>query len=158
MTDPDVSFLRGVIIDNERWNSAGISEGDLSVVFEMSEVCAWGRDYAVSRFKQALQALGQAGGVTERAKRWYAVCNPTLEAIDERGARVCGRRGCGRDISHLRLDARFCSPGCRNRVARRQQGSDYPLHRRRSGTCEKGQNPGSGTGDPSPLQPSLSAK
>ena len=30
----DAAFLRGVILDNERWTSAGISEADLSVVLE----------------------------------------------------------------------------------------------------------------------------
>lgn len=119
----DAAFLRGVILDNEHWTQAGITEADLSVVFEMDARCGWGSDFTVRRLRRALAVLSEAGvgsGVVERAGRWFAVTNPTLETIDERGARVCARKGCGRDISHLRASSRYCSDRCGNLVRRRR--------------------------------------
>ncbi len=120
----DAAFLRGVILDNERWTSAGISEADLSVAFEMDARCGWGADFTVRRLRRALAVLTEAGvdsGVVERAGRWFTVASPVLDAIDERGARVCARKGCGRDISHLRVGTHYCSERCGN-LARRRRG------------------------------------
>ena len=142
----DVWFLVAMIRDAEHWSSGGISEADLALVFEMSSFCEWGRTFSASRFRDALRVLADMPTVTKRGERWYVATSAVVETIDEHGARLCGRRGCGKDISHLRADARFCSPGCRNRASRREGASDYPLHKSRSERREMADFSGPGTG------------
>lgn len=120
----DALFILGVITDNDHWNSNGITEDDISVVFEMSDRCRWGETFSVRRFQRALKLLDAPPRVVvKRGARWFTYANERVESFDASGARVCARSGCARDISHLRTDARYCSPGCQNRAKRASQRS-----------------------------------
>jgi hypothetical protein len=125
-TIADAAFVRNVIRDNDHWNDQGIDESDIAVVFEMSARCDWGSDFTVTRLRQALALLKDDPHVTKRGSRWFTQTNARLDVMDETGARLCGRRGCGRDISHLKANAAYCSPGCRVRASRRSQTTDLP--------------------------------
>lgn|GEM_PF-6570801 len=123
-TDPegDAAFLAGVVRDSEHWTAAGIGEGDLAAVFEMSELCRWGSTYSPSRFRQAVKLLVNVSDLTKRGPRWYTYSSPTVETIDEHGARVC--TNCQADITHNRASALYCDR-CRDRVRiRRQSGPE----------------------------------
>lgn len=112
----DAMFVLNVIRDNEHWNTLGVTESDISVCFEMSHLGDYGATFKRSRFKEALHELEESAYVVQRGNRWFWYDSKGLEHIDERGARLCERPGCGKDISHLRANAAFCGPDCRNRA------------------------------------------
>jgi len=140
-TTGDAALLMSIVSDNERWTGAGIATADLSVVFEMSARCGWGAEFNIRRFRRALRVLVETRGAIERGGRWYLRNSAALLTVDQRGARICARPGCGRDISELQTNARYCSDGCRNRARRRRhQTSTIPVHRPTSAPCDVPEN------------------
>ena len=76
----DAQYLAKTIEDNESRNSKGITELDLSVCFEMSALCEWGRTYTVGRFNRAVKELDQLDTVGKRDGRWFVSGNAKLVA------------------------------------------------------------------------------
>ncbi len=109
MTDSD--FLLKEIHANEKWNSHGISEQDLSVLFEMSHLCDYGssKSFSHKRFKEALDGLDPA-----RVKRvgdyWYTIRSAPSTV------RVCQAPKCDKVINHRREGVLYCSDRCKTKA------------------------------------------
>ncbi len=146
----DARLLESIVIDNERFNRLGIPEADIEVVFWGSLRCDWGETFSITRFRRALKAM-RTEVVVNVTGRWFPRMSPNAaahrDATDEKGTRICARRGCKVEISEMRADAEFCSSGCRNRARRQHQAANYPVHHRRSEDTENGRNRESGPTD-----------
>jgi hypothetical protein len=111
----DVAFLFNEIEKNERYNERGLSETDLSVLLEMSELCDWSGSFTVARFRTAVREMAQDSPVVKRGANWHRL--GSTGAVLRSVARTCLRDGCNVDITHRTKRAQYCSVDCRQRAA-----------------------------------------
>jgi hypothetical protein len=117
----DAAFCENVIADNDRYNKVGITEDDISVVFEMGPLCDYGGatgTYGVRRFRAALDAMDRSK-VRKVGERWFTAS----KAVKAGPVRLCQGPRCNVDISHTHGRTRFCSPRCQ-RMAAKAGGSE----------------------------------
>jgi len=116
-TRADAEYLARCLVDNVKWNHDGMPKEDLAVLFEMDWLaCDVGP--VGPRFTRAFRCLVDEGLAIKSGTRYHA---PGVKR-NERAPRECAARWCKRDISHLRADALFCSPKCRQFAGSRPGG------------------------------------
>lgn len=150
--DADARFCESVITGNERFNKLGISDTDVAICFEMSDLCDWGGSYTSARFKRALGAMT---GVVKVGDRWYPAHSRNIdkarEVLDEKRGRVCARGGC--NVALTRANSKYCSPRCRDRDYR---STRQPEKRRKHPRSETRGSANFGVPGPNPLGGSIS--
>lgn len=124
----DVSFIINVILDNDYWNSHGVTAPDISGCFEMSALCGYGSTFTVARFKAALREALTSKMAVQVGERYFHRTSPALK-VDRPTDRVCEGPRCQKVLMWDRRGL-YCSTSCQQKAAklRKKLTSDSSLY------------------------------